>query len=97
MEKKFVIGIDYGTDSVRTLIVDAATGAEIASSVFWYPRWKAGMYCNPAINQFRQHPLDYIEGLETTVKEALASAPAGTAASHTAVRLPDIHPDEPVT
>lgn len=87
MEKKFVIGIDYGTDSVRTLIVDAATGAEIASSVFWYPRWKAGMYCNPAINQFRQHPLDYIEGLETTVKEALATAPAGTAESVVAIAI----------
>jgi len=87
MEKKFVIGIDYGTDSVRTLIVDAATGAEIASSVYWYPRWKAGMYCNPAINQFRQHPLDYIEGLETTVKEALASAPAGTAESVVAIAI----------
>ncbi|NLI25348.1 MAG: ribulokinase [Bacteroidales bacterium] len=79
MDKKFVIGIDYGTDSVRTLIVDASTGAEVASSVFWYPRWKAGKYCNPAANQFRQHPLDYMEGLEITVKEALASAPAGTA------------------
>jgi L-ribulokinase len=79
MDKKFVIGIDYGTDSVRTLIVDASTGVEVASSVFWYPRWKAGKYCNPAANQFRQHPLDYMEGLEITVKEALASAPAGTA------------------
>jgi len=79
MDKKFVIGIDFGTDSVRTLIVDASTGAEVASSVFWYPRWKAGKYCNPAANQFRQHPLDYMEGLEITVKEALASAPAGTA------------------
>lgn len=79
MEKKFVLGIDYGTDSVRTLLVDATTGTEVASSVFWYPRWNAGKYCNPGANQFRQHPLDYIEGLETTVKEALALAPAGTA------------------
>lgn len=73
---KYVIGVDYGTDSVRTLIVDAANGKEIASDVFNYPRWKAGKYCNPAINQFRQHPLDYIEGLETTVKNALAKCPA---------------------
>jgi len=87
MDKKFVIGIDYGTDSVRTLIVDAATGAEVASSVFWYPRWKAGKYCNPAANQFRQHPLDYLEGLETTLKEALASAPAGTAEKVVAISV----------
>jgi L-ribulokinase len=71
----YVIGIDYGTDSVRTLIVDAANGKEMASDVFHYPRWKAGKYCNPAINQFRQHPLDYTEGLEATVKNALAKCP----------------------
>lgn len=87
MDKKFVIGIDYGTDSVRTLIVEAATGREVASSVFWYPRWKAGKFCNPAINQFRQHPLDYIEGLETTVREAIATAPAGTAENVVAISV----------
>jgi len=75
----YVIGIDYGTDSVRSLIVDTNNGTEISSAVFYYPRWKAGKYCQAAHNQFRQHPLDYIEGLETSVKEALAKAPAGTA------------------
>jgi len=76
---KYVIGIDYGTDSVRALIVDAANGKEIASNVFYYPRWKAGKYCNPALNQFRQHPLDYTEGLEITIKNALAKCSAGVA------------------
>ncbi|MFN7118022.1 MAG: ribulokinase [Saprospiraceae bacterium] len=75
----YVIGIDYGTDSVRSLIVDAHNGTEISSAVFYYPRWKQGKYCQPAHNQFRQHPLDYIEGLEMSVKEAIAKAPAGTA------------------
>jgi L-ribulokinase len=69
---KYVIGIDYGTDSVRTLIVDAGNGKEIAGEVFLYPRWKVGRYCNPLQNQFRQHPLDYLEGLETTVRNALS-------------------------
>lgn len=68
----YVIGIDYGTDSVRSLIVDASNGKEMASEVFYYPRWKDGKYCNPSQNLFRQHPLDYLEGLETTVKKALA-------------------------
>jgi len=72
----YTIGIDYGTDSVRTLLVDASNGNEIASSVFYYPRWKAGKYCIPSKNQFRQHPLDYIEGLEYTILEVLAKAPA---------------------
>ncbi len=75
-----VIGLDYGTDSVRALIVRAADGAEIASDVFNYPRWKQGLYCDPAANRFRQHPLDYIEGLEASIKGALAKAPTGTAA-----------------
>ena len=74
MEQQFVIGIDYGTDSVRSIIVDATNGNELAASVFYYPRWKDGLYCNPQLNQFRQHPLDYIKGLEYTVKDCLTQA-----------------------
>src|ERR1044071_8972251 len=70
----YVIGVDYGSDSVRSIIADAATGKEIATSVFYYPRWKEGKYCNPVISQFRQHPLDYIEGLQTTIKDCLQKA-----------------------
>jgi L-ribulokinase len=69
---KYVIGVDYGTDSVRSLIVDASNGKETASDVFYYPRWQSGKFCLPAKNQFRQHPLDYLEGLETTIKNALS-------------------------
>ncbi len=69
--KKYVIGVDYGSDSVRSIIVDTANGNELASSSFEYPRWKDGKYCHPAKNQFRQHPLDYLEGLQTTIKNAL--------------------------
>ncbi len=76
---RFVIGVDYGTDSVRSLVVDASNGREISSSVFHYPRWKEGKYCDPGGNRFRQHPLDYIEGLTESVKAALAGAPSGTA------------------
>jgi L-ribulokinase len=73
-DSSFVIGIDFGTDSVRSLILDASNGEEVASSVFYYPRWKAGLYCDPSNNQFRQHPLDYIEGLEHTIKHCLVQA-----------------------
>jgi L-ribulokinase len=66
--KNYVIGLDYGTDSVRAVLIDASNGAEMASSVHCYARWKEGKYCNPAANQFRQHPLDHIEGLENTIK-----------------------------
>jgi L-ribulokinase len=71
---KYVIGIDYGSDSVRSVIVDAATGEEVSSSVHYYSRWQKGLYCDPSANQFRQHPLDYIEGLEITIKDCIEKA-----------------------
>ena len=74
----FVIGVDYGTDSVRSVIVDASNGCELASSVFMYPRWQQGLYCDAGQNQFRQHPLDYVEGLEFTIKDCIKKA-GGTA------------------
>jgi L-ribulokinase len=70
----FVIGVDYGTDSVRSIIVNAGNGQEIAAAVFYYPRWKDGLYCNPSENRFRQHPRDYIEGLEQTIRACLSQA-----------------------
>ena len=69
--KKYVIGLDYGTDSVRAVLTDADYGEELASGVHWYSRWKEGKYCNPSINQFRQHPLDHLEGLENTIKSVM--------------------------
>lgn len=77
--ENFVIGTDFGTDSVRTLIVDAADGSEVGVDVQYYERWQEGKYCDPVKNQFRQHPLDYIESLEKSIKNALAKAPRGTA------------------
>lgn len=71
MQHSYVIGLDYGTDSVRALLVNAHTGESLSSCVYEYPRWKKGLYCNPTISQFRQHPLDYIEGLQETIKGCL--------------------------
>ena len=76
---KYVIGLDYGSDSARAIVVNAQTGEQLATAVKYYPRWKEARYCNPSINQYRQHPLDYIEALEVSVREALAQCPAGTA------------------
>ena len=72
--KNYVLGIDFGSDSVRCLVVDAADGREVATAVRYYPRWKRGEFCNPAENRYRQHPLDYIESLEGAICEALAHA-----------------------
>ena len=75
---KYVIGLDYGSDSARAVVVNAETGEEMASSVKYYPRWMEGKYCVPTANQYRQHPQDYIDVLEYTVKDALSKCPAGT-------------------
>lgn len=71
MANKYVIGIDYGTDSVRSVVVNAVNGETTGSSVFDYRRWKKGLFCNPLENRFRQHPLDYTAGLEQSVLGAL--------------------------
>ncbi len=75
MERKtYCIGVDFGTDSVRAMVVDAADGREVSQAVFVYPRWRDGLYCDAASNRFRQHPLDHIEGLEWTVRRCLEEA-----------------------
>lgn len=75
MSDKYVIGIDYGTDSVRSVIVNTRTGEIAGSSVCDFVRWKKGLFCDPSLNQFRQHPMDYIESLEFTVRDALEGIP----------------------
>jgi L-ribulokinase len=83
----YVIGVDYGTDSVRSILVNAATGEEVASSVFAYPRWKQGLYFDASQNQFRQHPLDYLEGLEDTIQRCLLQAGPAVAANVRAISV----------
>ena len=67
----YVIGVDFGTDSVRSILVNAQNGAILNAAVFVYPRWGKGNYCNPSINQYRQHPQDYIDGLTFSIKDCL--------------------------
>ncbi len=76
---RYVIGLDYGTDSVRTLVANAETGECIATSVINFVRWKKGLYCNPKLGQWRQHPKDYLEALEKGVKEALSQCSSAVA------------------
>lgn len=77
MRSEYVIGVDFGTDSVRGIVADAMHGTVIASSVSPFTRWAKGLYCNAAANEFRQHPLDYIEGLESVMTQILETAGAG--------------------
>jgi L-ribulokinase len=74
-----VCGVDFGTDSVRCVIISAADGSEVSGAVSPYPRWGKGLFCDPSQNMFRQHPLDYLEAFESAMREAIARAPRGTA------------------
>ena len=73
-----LLGLDFGTDSVRALVTDASTGEEICTTVHYYKKWKKGKFCLPAENLFRQHPMDYLEAMERAVLEVLDKAPGGT-------------------
>jgi L-ribulokinase len=71
----FTLGIDYGTNSVRALVVRCADGAELGSAVFNYPSGHQGVLLDPKDhNLARQSPADYLLGLEKSVKGALAAA-----------------------
>ena len=71
MADQFVIGLDFGTDSVRSVLVNSSNGETVGTEVHWYQRWKEGKYCDASINQFRQHPLDHIEGMEITIRDVV--------------------------
>ncbi len=75
MAAKYSIGLDYGTNSVRALVVNVATGQEIGTQVFEYPHGEAGILLDPNDpNLARQHPADYVEGITASVKGALEDA-----------------------
>ena len=65
---KLIIGIDYGTDSCRALVIDTTSGKEVATYTSFYRRWKEELFCNPSRNQYRQHPQDYIDSLEEVIR-----------------------------
>jgi len=71
---RYTIGLDYGTNSVRTLIANVANGREIATAVWNYAHGTEGVILSSDPNLARQHPADYVKGAETTIKKALAAA-----------------------
>jgi len=73
MSEKIVLGLDFGSDSVRALAVNCLDGAELSSAVSYYPRWSEGRFSDPAANRFRHHPLDYIESMTQAIRETVAA------------------------
>ena len=71
---KYTIGLDYGTNSVRTLIVNVANGREVASAVWNYEHGTQGVILSRDPNLARQNPADYVTGAEVTIKKAIALA-----------------------
>ena len=74
MSIQYTIGLDYGTNSVRALIVNVANGAEVAAAVWTYAHGTQGVVLSRDPNLARQHPADYVNGAEITIKQALATA-----------------------
>jgi len=74
MAAKYTIGLDYGTNSVRALIVNVINGAEVAAAVWTYSHGTHGVILARNPNLARQHPADYVSGAEIAIKQALKSA-----------------------
>lgn len=74
MSAQYTIGLDYGTNSVRALIVNVANGQEVGTAVWGYAHGTAGVILGRDPNLARQHPSDYLQGAEVTIREALAAA-----------------------
>ena len=75
MSLQYSIGLDYGTNSCRALLVELQSGAEIAAHVFPYPSGEMGILLDPADpNVARQNPQDYVDGLVKTITSVLAQA-----------------------
>lgn len=74
MTSKYTLGLDYGTNSVRALVVDAADGREVGAAVWNYEHGTAGVVLSRDPNLARQHPQDYVKGAAVAIKSALADA-----------------------
>ena len=75
VEDRIGLGVDYGTNSVRALLVNLHTGKELASHVFDYPTGTKGVILDHMNDDLaRQNPADYMEGFKVAVKGAIAAA-----------------------
>src|SRR5215831_11126426 len=74
MSRKYTIGLDYGTNSVRALVVDASSGEEVGTAVWNYEQGDHGIILGRDPNLARQDPADYVKGAKAAIEKALAAA-----------------------
>lgn len=74
MNNRYTIGLDYGTNSVRALVVDIANGRELGTAVWNYKHGNEGVILSRDPNLARQHPADYVQGTALSIRKALAAA-----------------------
>lgn len=79
-DHRLVVGLDFGSDSVRAVLFSAVDGEELAHAVVAYPRWATGAWCDPVAQRYRQHPLDHLESMTEAVRGLFRDRP-DTAAS----------------
>lgn len=79
-DHRLVVGLDFGSDSVRAVLFSAVDGEELAHAVVAYPRWATGAWCDPVAQRYRQHPLDHLESMTEAVRGLFRARP-DTAAS----------------
>ena len=75
MTTKYTLGVDFGTDSVRVVLIDTNNGHTLATAISYYDRWARKLYCDPSISQYRQHPLDYLQSLKEAILDTLKNQP----------------------
>lgn len=94
MDRRLCIGLDFGTDSVRAVLVDSSDGTNLATNVSYYERWQRQLYCDPAHDQFRQHPADHHAALTEVVRAVLQTP--GAAATEVKALCVDATGSSPV-
>ena len=71
---KYSIGLDYGTNSVRALVVEVSSGREVGTAVWNYEHGEQGVILSRDPNLARQHPADYVRGTQLSITQALADS-----------------------
>lgn len=74
MNARYSLGLDYGTNSVRALVVNVRNGREVGTAVWNYEHGDQGVLLSHDPLMARQQPLDYVKGAAVSIRKAMAQA-----------------------